>query len=267
MKKMIMILVMICLVFSGSSQAALVVDIPHILESIHNGYQMYQQVMNTIKQIEYQYEQTKAQLQQLQNFDISSIDSFTDAVSFVDRNLTFMRNTENNLKNFRVNIGDGSYDLLSLYKIPGGIFDEQVDLWTTEMSEEEKARAWSHYGLDPRNYAYTQVWKGRITDGAQKLASLAGSVETQMEENDRAVEQITGQLQNTESTNGLLQANGLLLTQLYKQLSMMSYSLNTMGGLMGDMAMQTQNIPPTIHVSDDMFNTLPIPDLRIRGYK
>ncbi|MCD1654499.1 hypothetical protein K7J14_07245 [Treponema zuelzerae] len=81
-----------------------VIDMAHILETVHNGYQMYQSVLNSIKQVEYAYVTTQAQLKQLQQLDMSEIKSFSDAVSYVDKQIDFVRKTENRFKAISVEV-------------------------------------------------------------------------------------------------------------------------------------------------------------------
>lgn len=267
MKKKIGFFMLCCFIHiaSLSAQGQPVIDIAHILETIHMAHQTYQQVQNTIKQLEYQYQQTKMQLQNLQAMDFSDINSIRDAVSYVDKNLTFLRTTENRLKNTRVRIGKGSYDLASLYKIPGGMFDEVTDLWTRELSDNEKARIYSRYGLDPRNYFYMQTWKERIQDGAKKIAALAEAAEERYEENGKEVEAIAEKSRSADSTTALLQANNELQRKIHEELQMLSYTTTMSANMLADKTMAESYSKPEITVSDDFFKKSPMPDLRFGG--
>ena len=266
MKKKIGFFMLYCVMqLSLSAQGQPVIDIAHILETIHIGMQQYQQVQNTIKQLEYQYRQTKMQLQNLQTMDFSNINSITDAVSFVDKNLTFLRTTENRLKNTRVQIGKGSYDLASMYKTPDGVFREMSDLWTRDLTKEEKARIYSRYGLDPKNYYYMQAWNSRIQDGAKKIAALAGDAEKQFEENGKEVEALAEKSRSSDSTVALLQTQNELLRNLHKELQMLSYTTKMSANMMADKAMAESYSKPEIQLSDDFFKRSPVPDLELKG--
>lgn len=264
MKKNVM-LILTFLMISTAKANLPVIDIPHILETIYNGYQMYQQVQNTIQQIQYQYESTKAQLQNLTSFDFSSIENFKDAMSFVDENLSFIRNTEDALKNMKVTIGNSSYDLSSLYKIPGGVFDELTDLWTREMTDAEKAAIWSKYGLSPKNYQYTKVWKDRIVDGSKKLAALSGTVEKHNQKNAEIVADIVAKAKETNSEVGLSQALLELEGRLFTEMQQISYNTLLIGNLISDKVMSEEHIPPEIQVSDSFLKTFTLPSLEIKG--
>ena len=266
MKKKIGFFMLYCFMrLAVSAQGQPVIDIAHILETIHVASQTYQQVQNTIKQLEYQYQQSKMQLQNLQKMDFSNINGITDAVSFVDKNLSFIRNTENRLKNTRVQIGKGSYDLASLYKSPNGVFSEMSDLWTRDLTKEEKARIYSRYGLDPKNYYYMQAWNGRVQEGAKKIAVIAEDAEKQFEENGKEVEAIAEKSRASDSTVALLQAQNELLRNLHKELQMLSYTTKMSANLMADKAMAESYSKPEIQLSDDFFKLSPMPDLELKG--
>lgn len=265
MKKKLFVGVLILTVACLFSQAQLTMDIPHIIETVRNGYQMYEQVQTMIKQLEYQYESTKAQLKSIQQLDPSDISSFRDAVKYVDKNLTFLRNTENNLRNIRISMGNNSYSLFDLYKAPGGVWDKMTDLWTREMTQSEKERAWAYYGLDPRNYRYTQVWKNRITDTAQKLASISEQTQQMYEESEEQNEKIADAISNTESVVGQSQITNELILELKQILALLSVNLSLTGEQISDLLVSEMNYSPSLSVSDDFLKKSTMPDLQFRG--
>jgi hypothetical protein len=234
-----------------SAQGYPVIDVAHILESIYIGYQIYQNVQNTLQGLVYTYESMKAQLQQLKEFDYGSLDSFTDTVRFVDRQLSFMRNTENRLNNMRVRVGGTAVPLKRIYELPEVIIEQQEEFWTREMSPEEKARAWSHYGLQPANYYYARTWKGRIRDAAAALAALSDEAEENMEESAREAAEIAERSRESDSTVALLQANVEMQRVLAGQLMQMNYQLSLAGRLQGDQAVRDEHLPQRIPVSSD----------------
>ena len=150
-RKLTMI-IMLILSFPGQTLPIQpVIDSPHILETIWNGYKLYQSVLNSIQQLEYAYITTQTQLKSIQQMDLEDIRSFTDAVSLVDKQINFVRTTENRFKNISVSVGGKRVPLSQFYRIPGESVDMIVHDMTAEMSDWEKARAWSHYGLHPAN--------------------------------------------------------------------------------------------------------------------
>jgi hypothetical protein len=241
-------------IIPAAAQGYPVIDVAHILESIYNGYQIYQNVQNTLQGLVYSYESMKAHIQQLQSFDYSSLDSFTDVVKFADRQLSFVRNTENRLNNMRVWVRGKAVPLKEIYKLPEVIEESEREFWTREMTEAEKARAWSHYGLQPVNYYYAQTWKERIKDTAQKIAALSDSAEENMESSAKEVEEITGKSRESDSTVALLQASIEMQRVLAAQLMQMNYQLALAGQLQGDQAMKNEHVPQRLKVSSDFLN-------------
>jgi conjugal transfer/entry exclusion protein len=202
---------------SATAQGMPVIDAAHILESIHNGYQMYQSVMNSIKQLEYAYVSTQAQLKQLQQLDMNKIRSFTDAVSYVDKHIDFVRRTENRFKAITVTVGGKQVPISQFYRLPGEAAEMIVHDLTADMSDWEKARAWSHYGLNPANYMYTVAWKGRLNEAAKQM-TVIGDV---IDENNRIASQemdaIMAEAEKSESSLAVLQSLTALMQILIGQ--------------------------------------------------
>ena len=188
-----------------------VIDAPHILETIYNGYQLYQSVLNSLKQIEYAYQSTQAQLKQLQQLDMTKIDSFTDAVSFVDKQIDFVRRTENRFKSISVSVGGKSVPITQFYRLPGDAVDMIERDMTSDMSEWEKARAWSHYGLNPANYMYVTAWKGRLNEAAKQMTAIGDVI---AENNQKTAEEVGTIMEETgksESNLAVLQSLAALM--------------------------------------------------------
>lgn len=217
MKRKILCFAAVCHISIAAvcAQGMPVIDVSNLLETIYNGYQMYQQVQTSIQQLQYAYESTKAQLQQLQQLDYSSIGSFTDAVSVVDKHLSFLRRTEDRFKYMRIRIGDGSYSLAELYKIPGNAFNELADDLTREMTDYEKAVAWSHYGLQPANYFYAKKLGDRATDLAGTLAAMSETAQERATENSQTVSEALAASRSAESMLAGIQAQTEILSALY----------------------------------------------------
>ncbi len=254
MKKIILILILgFNFLANIVCQGTPVIDIAHILETIRNGAQVYQQVQTGIQQMQYQYQSMKAQLKALQQLDPSKIQSFSDAVSMVDKNLTFLRNTENNIKNMRIKVGENNYSLFDLYKAPGGVFSQMTDLWTREMSDAEKARAWSYYGLDPRNYNYVQTWKGRINEGAQKLASMSFQMDAMVEENAKFNDELLQESMNSDSTITQMQIMNAYMAGVRGDLSMLNSIMASLGNMIGDKFVSEIQMNNTTYITDDFF--------------
>lgn len=203
--------VMFLFVFVPVSSQMAVVDFPHILETIHNGYQMYQSVQNSIKQLEYAYQQTQAQLKQLQQLDFSQIQNFDDAVRLVDKQIDFVRTTENRFKSISVNVGGKNIPLTQFYRLPEEAVDMVINDLTKEMSEWEKARAWSRHGLNPANYMYVQAWKGRIEEVNKQLVVIDEVIAQNNATTAEAVEGLVRESMNNESQLAVMQSMTALL--------------------------------------------------------
>jgi len=251
MKKKLVLVILSTLIATNVFATVFVNDFMHMLETIHNGFQIYQQIQNEIKQLEYQYESTKAQLKSLQQLDPSEIDSFSDAVEMVDDNLTFLRNTEQTLTSYQITMGNGSYSLADIYKIPGGVYSEINDSLTSNLSDEDKARIWSYYGLDPKNYYYTQTWKKRINDASQQLNIMAQQVKDKAAENKNKEKEFADSVKNTEGIVGQQQLTNNKLSELGKNLDYYSYNIAQTGDLIASTVQANTYIEPEIGVSED----------------
>ncbi len=210
-------LLLVFAVMPVSAQGAPVIDAAHILESIHNGYQMYQSVMNSIKQLEYAYVSTQAQLKQLQQLDMTKIRSFTDAVSYVDKQIDFVRRTENRFKAISVEVGGKQVPLSQFYRLPGEATDMIVHDMTADMSDWEKARAWSHYGLNPANYMYTVAWKGRLNEAAKQMTVIGDVLEENRKVAAQEMDAIMEEAEKSESSLAVLQSLTALMQILIGQ--------------------------------------------------
>ncbi|HHT04588.1 MAG TPA: hypothetical protein GX005_09765 [Bacteroidales bacterium] len=207
-KRLLLVLIFFVLFsfFPISAQITAVIDAPHILETVWNGYQLYQSVLNSIKQIEYAYITTQTQLKSIQKLDMNDIRSFTDAVSLVDKQINFVRTTENRFKNISVSVGGKRVPLSQFYRLPGESVDMIVHDMTAEMSDWEKARAWSHYGLHPANYMYVRTWQNRLNEGAKQLAVIRDVIQENNQKTAEEVEAITGAAEESESSLAVLQS-------------------------------------------------------------
>lgn len=206
----LIIMFLVCLSFPGQSQVA-VMDAPHILETIWNGYQLYQSVLNSIQQLEYAYITTQTQLKSIQQMNLSDIRSFTDAVSLVDKQINFVRTTENRFKNISVSVGGKRVPLSQFYRIPGESVDMIVNDMTAEMSDWEKARAWSHYGLHPANYMYARAWQNRVNDAAKQIAVIKDVIAENNQKTADEVEAITKAAEESDSSLAVLQSMTALM--------------------------------------------------------
>jgi len=186
-------------------------DVANLLETIHNGYLTYQSVLNSIEQIKYAYESTQIQLQQIQQLKIEDIQSFTDAVNYVDKQVDFVRQTENRFKSISMNVGGTNIPLTEFYKAPGAAYDMVKDNMTAKMSDWEKARAWSHFGLNPANYFYLKAWGGRIEEASKQLVVVEEVIKENNQKTAKEVKEIADKANQSGSELAVLQASMAML--------------------------------------------------------
>jgi hypothetical protein len=228
-----------------------VIDPAHILETVWNGYQIYQSLQNAIQTLRYTYESVQNQVKMLQSYDFSNINGFVSAVRFADRQLNFARTTENRLRNIRVRVGGKNYNLAQAYELPEAVTESIKEDMTQDMTPEERARAWSHYGLRPINYKYAWTWRNRISETAKNLAALNDSQADDTAESAETVEEIRNDSRETDSTVALSQMEIELQARIYEQLVRANYGLSQIGSLLGDKAMADLQMPQRLLVSDD----------------
>lgn len=183
-----------------------VFDAPHILETIYNGYQLYQDVQNSLKSLEYAYQTTQAQLKQLQQLRIDDIASFQDAVSFVDSQVDFVRQTENRFKSIGVNVGGKNVPLTQFYRVPFEAYNMVKDDMTANMSEWDKARAWSHYGLNPANYFYMKAMGERLLEAKKQMSVIDEVIKDNQKKTAEKVDGLMTASKETESSLAVLQS-------------------------------------------------------------
>jgi hypothetical protein len=237
--------------FHAHAQGVPVIDAAHILETVWNGFQIYQGVQNAIQTLRYTYESVQNQIRMLQRFDYTNIDSFVDTVRFADRQINFARITENRLKNIRVRIDGKNYHLDEAFLIPGAVTAKVAEDMTADMDLNARARAWSHYGLRPVNYKYAHTWQARITDVAKNLTSFSDGHDAETENSARAVQEILEKTRETESSTALSQAGIEVQALSYEQLVRLNYNLSQIGELFASKSMSEIKIPQRLVVSSD----------------
>lgn len=188
-KKIKVFFVLLSITFTMQAQM-LTLDLPHILETIHNGYLTYQSVMSLQQQLTYAYESAQNQLKQLQELDWNNIQSFEQGMSYVDQSLSFIRETENKFKSVSVDVGGTRIPLNELYKTPMTAYEMVKTNLTSNLSNWDKAMIYQRYGLTPANYMYLKAWENRIEDATKSIAVIKETQDKRMEEREKAVNDI-----------------------------------------------------------------------------
>lgn len=198
---------------SITAQAA-VIDVPHIVETVHNGYKLYQSVENAIEQTKYAYETAKAQIDNMRMLDLSNLEPWQwpqAAVSWADQQIDFVRRTENQLKSIGVTVNGKKIPLSQIYRLPGEALDGLVDDLTRDMSEWEKQRAWSRLGLHPANYRYVKELTKRAEATRAQIAVIDEVIkENQAKEKER-IDKLVAEANENPSQTGMNQVIMALL--------------------------------------------------------
>ena len=255
-KKLLVLFFSIAMMGSLSAQGMLTFDLTNFLQACQNGVYAYQQVQSTIKQMQYMYKQAESQVKMVANADINS---FRDAVGFVDDRLTYMRGVENQIKNMTIKIGDEDIHISEMYKAPGAFVELQYESLTKEMSDAEKAKVWAYYGLNPANYYYTQTLKERVSKVAQDLTAMSARAEEEYESSVEATKSIAESSKTSESLVAQMQYSNELLHLLSQNIAYMGMQQSRAGEALGSIAYNTSVQPESTlmnEVDSGFFDTL-----------
>lgn len=230
-------------------------DVETYMQLVYNGYQAYQSVQNELKMIEYQYMQTKAQLQNLQSQNFEDLSSFSDAMSYVNDRISFVRNLDTTLTNTQVKVGDHSYNLDELYKIPGGVLSEVNDTLNDDLSENEKAEIWEKFGLDSRNYKYLAGFNERMNDTSKKITALRENVISSVQKTGDELDKLKASLTDDAGKSALAQmsATNTILFNVAGSLDDLKVSLAYTGSLLSDQSAAGAYIVPDRKLSDEFY--------------
>lgn len=172
-----------------------VFDVSGWLAAIDQLYQQYDMVMNTITQIENQYNMIQQNIERAKSIDWDNIhfdgdfdirNDIRDANKRVNRLLTCSRNIKFLMTSPSIQCGYGSYSLADLCGMNGAehnFFAACVDTEkhmtdsmqtavkgiTEGLSDKQKMAIWAKYGISPKNYIFVQQSVAQVKDGAAKV--------------------------------------------------------------------------------------------------
>ncbi len=172
-----------------------VFDISGWLAAIDQLYSQYEMVMNTITQIENQYNMIQQNIERAKGIDWENIrfdgdfdirDDIKDANKRVNRLLNSARNIKDLMTKPSINCGYGSYSLADLCGMNGAehnffaackdttnYMTDNMKMAVTGIVEgldaDQKRSIWTKYGISPRNYVFVQQSIAQVKDGASKL--------------------------------------------------------------------------------------------------
>ena len=176
-----------------------VFDISGWLTAIDQLYSQYDMVMNTITQIENQYQQIQQAVERAKSIDWDNIrfdgdfdirNDIRDANRRVNTLLNQARRIQDTITSPSINCGKGQYSLADLCgagQADRNFFTAVADMgdfMTTNMrttienieeglTEKQRIAIWKKYGTPPKNYLFVQQSVAQIKTGAAKVMAKA----------------------------------------------------------------------------------------------
>lgn len=265
MKRKIIAFIASCIIsIMLSAQGQQITNIAEARETLRMTEQSYQQLQNMIKQLQHQYEQTKIQIQNATDNNSDEINT-KEKQDYIAKNIAFANDIEKRLKNIRITIGKGSYDLAAVYKVPGGMFAEILDARIQKLSDKEKARIFSLYRFDTVNNAARQTWGNEMLKEVEKLTALEEEVEKQYKQNHRDIVKMTEKSSSGDRITALLKAANNLHGNIHEQFQELCLMTVMDIGTLAEAKIVESDSKSTLTVSDDFFKLSPMPDLELKG--
>lgn len=172
-----------------------VFDVSGWLTAIDQLYQQYDMVMNTITQIENQYNMIQQNIERAKSIDWDNIqfdgdfdirNDIRDANRRVNRLLTSSRNIKSLMTSPSIQCGYGSYSLADLCGMNGAehnffaactdtekymtdSMEYAVKAITEGLTTKQKRAIWAKYGIGPKNYIFVQQSVAQVKSAASKV--------------------------------------------------------------------------------------------------
>ena len=257
MKKKLIAIILSCSMLSLNAIIAPVFDSANLIAAIDTLYSNYDMVMNTIKQIENQYEQLQFNINQAKSWDLEGMewdgdwdfrDEIGDVTSSINKQITNIREIEEifTTKQYSlagmsftmtdlVGFGNPDKDLGDLFEHTENTFDKVVDTLVEGLSEEEKMAIMRKYGMSPKNYIYMQQKKQLVSDTLTKITGKATKeaqamiTEQNLEGTNAIISAISKNPDITEKE--LAQQTALLIQELIKNINILGLSMNETASL------------------------------------
>ena len=212
--KKTLITVLTGIVFATSNVHATgypVFDISGWLTAIDQLYQQYDMVMNTITQIENQYQQIQQAVERAKSIDWDNIrfdgdfdirNDIKDANKRVNKLLNQARQIQNTLTSPNIDCGNGRYSLADLCGMGSpdhNFFSacKDVESYMTDsmkfsidaiegnLTEKQKMTIWKKYGISPKNYLFVQQSVAQVKTQASKVMAKVTDEAKQLQREDR----------------------------------------------------------------------------------
>ena len=188
-----------------------VFDISGWLTAIDQLYQQYDMVMNTITQIENQYQQIQQAVERAKSIDWDNIrfdgdfdirNDIKDANKRVNKLLNQARQIKNTLTTPNIDCGNGRYSLADLCGMGSpdhNFFSacKDVESYMTDsmkfsidaiegnLTEKQKMMIWKKYGISPKNYLFVQQSVAQVKTQASKLMAKATDEAVQLQREEK----------------------------------------------------------------------------------
>jgi len=188
-----------------------VFDISGWLTAIDQLYQQYDMVMNTITQIENQYQQIQQAVERAKSIDWENIsfdgdfdirNDIRDANKRVNKLLNQARQIQNTLTSPNIDCGNGRYSLADLCgmgspdhnfftackDVESYMSDSMsfaVSAMEGNLTEKQKMLIWRKYGISPKNYLFVQQSVAQVKTQASKLMAKATDEAVQLQREDK----------------------------------------------------------------------------------
>ncbi len=198
-----------------------VFDISGWLTAIDQLYTQYDMVMNTITQIENQYQQIQQAVERAKSIDWENIsfdgdwdirNDIKDANKRVNTLLNQARQIQNTLTTPSIDCGNGRYSLADLCGMGSpdhNFFSacKDVESYMTDsmkfsisaiegnLTEKQKMLIWRKYGISPKNYLFVQQSVAQVKTQASKIIAKATEEAVQLKRENQIAK-----------TNAILQA-------------------------------------------------------------
>lgn len=235
---------------SVQAQLMLTYDAAAVIQTIENGYKLYEQLVTLYGQLEYAVQQAKAMKDMAMSIDFSTLDlkdplgSFRTLVSTTDRLMTHYDNIENAINQKRaiagVNVSIADVFTKGYLDENGNLIGEIEYPWdpfTIGMTDKEVERLYQRYGMTPAHFAKVKALESAVTtymeevvantqfakteivrmqEVTEKMANLDVIPQNEFEVSQRALAVSLGTMQQI-STLAYLYAQSTEADQLYKK--------------------------------------------------
>ena len=277
MKKKFIAVILSCTLL-GSSVFATgypVFDISGWLTALDQLYSQYDMVMNTIQQIENQYQQIQHAVERAKSIDWENIrfdgdfdirNDIKDANKRVNKLLNQARSIKATLDSPSIRTGNGSYSLADICGLNGAdknFFVAAADMasYMTDnmkstiqniedgLTNKQKMQIWNKYGISPRNYLFVQQSVANVKDQAAKVMAKATDEARQMQREDtiaRTNTIIEAAYSQTDSEGNMTdsaanEANLFLNQQLVDQMMSVNESIDDVASLVAKKMINDEN--------------------------